>query len=262
VDLAQEKDIERLRQAALLLEAENRRLVAKVMELSRALSTAHGEDARLLQLRIQEVEDQLARRNHLLFGPSSEKTPTSNSAPQERAPRRGHGPSEQPKLSVVENVLSLDEADRVCNSCGGQLLEWEGQLEESEEVHVLARKFVLVKHLRKKYRCRCRGCIDVALPPPKLFEGARYSVDFAIEVAIQKYLDHLPLERQVRVMKREGLEVTSQTLWDYIEHLVQLVEPGHARLGEFQLIQPVLGADETGWLLMGAPSGERTRWHL
>ena len=78
VDLAREKDIERLRQAALLLETENRRLVGKVMELSRALSTAQGEDARLLQLRIQELEDQLARRNQLLFGPSSERTPTSN----------------------------------------------------------------------------------------------------------------------------------------------------------------------------------------
>jgi len=32
--------------------------------------------------------------------------------------------------------------------------------------------------------------------------GRRYSADFAVEVAISKYLDHLPLERQVRIMRR------------------------------------------------------------
>lgn len=64
---------------------------------------------------------------------------------------------------------------------------------------------------------------------------------------MQKYLDHLPLERQVRIMKREGLDVTSQTMWDYLERLVRLLEPAHARLGKYQLTVPVVGADETRW---------------
>jgi hypothetical protein len=33
---------------------------------------------------------------------------------------------------------------------------------------------------------------------------------FAIEVAIGKDLDHLPLERQARIMRREGLATESQ----------------------------------------------------
>ena len=37
----------------------------------------------------------------------------------------------------------------------------------------------------------------------------RYSPEFAIEVATNKYLDHLPLTRQARRMKRQGLHVTS-----------------------------------------------------
>ncbi len=31
-------------------------------------------------------------------------------------------------------------------------------------------------------------------------------------------------------MKREGLDVESQTLWDYLERLVRLVAPAHDRL--------------------------------
>lgn len=261
MDLRQERDIERLREAALLLEAENLRLVGKVSELTRALAGAKGEDAKQIQLRISELEAQLARRNQMLFAPSSEKRPAQRPS-REPADRRGHGPTAQPMLPVVERVLELDAADQRCVSCGGELQAWAGQFEESEEVHVLERRFVVVKHRRQKYRCRCGGCVETALPPLKLFEGARYSIDFAIEVAISKYVDHLPLERQARIMAREDLLVTSQTLWDYLERLVRLLEAAYARLGDYQLIQPVLGADETRWLLMGAPPGERSKWHV
>ncbi|MFL5358823.1 transposase [Archangium sp.] len=61
--------------------------------------------------------------------------------------------------------------------------------------------------------------METALGPPKLQPGGRYSVDFAVEVAVAKYLDHMPLEWQVRIMQREGLVVDSQTLWDQIDAL-------------------------------------------
>ncbi len=46
---------------------------------------------------------------------------------------------------------------------------------------------------------------------PRGAESVTYAPEFAVEVAIGKYCDHRPLERQVRVMRREGLDVTSQT---------------------------------------------------
>ena len=92
-----------------------------------------------------------------------------------------------------------------------------GQFEESEEITVVQREFKLVKHLRKKYRCRCNACVVTAPGPLKLQAGGRYSIEFAVEVAASKYADHFPLERQVRMMAREGLHVSSQTLWDQID---------------------------------------------
>jgi hypothetical protein len=35
-----------------------------------------------------------------------------------------------------------------------------GQFEESEEVTVVERCFVLAQHRRKKYRCSCNGCVQ------------------------------------------------------------------------------------------------------
>ncbi len=263
MDIQRESNVERLRQAALLLEAENQRLVAKVLQLTRQLSTARGEDASALQLRISELEQQLAKRNHLLYGTSSEVRQRGQKAETyEKVKRPGHGPKPQPHLEVVEKVHLLEAADQTCNSCGGALSEWQGQFEDSEEVEVVQRKFVLLKHRRQKYRCTCGGCVETAPAPPKLFEGARYSIDWAIEVAVQKYLDHLPLERQVRIMAREGLSVDSQTLWDYLERLVRLLKPAWDRLHQHALRKPVIGADETRWPLMGAKNGEPSRWQV
>ena len=251
--LQEEKDIEVLRQAALLLEAENKRLSAQVVELTRQLMKARGEDASKLQERLAVVEEQLARRNHQLFGPSTEKEhqPSSGKAPAEKTPRRGHGPREQPELLIEPVLHDLDEADKQCPKCGGELKEMVGQYEEAEEIDVVERHFVIKKHQRKKYRCACNAHIETALGPPKLFEGARYSIDFAIEVAVQKYLDHLPLERQVRIMSREGLIVDSQTLWDYLFALVRLVMSAYLALLEYLRSREILGVDESRWWLLG-----------
>ncbi|MDI3292192.1 IS66 family transposase, partial [Polyangium sp. 15x6] len=215
-----------------------------------------------LKLRIAELEQQIAQKNRLLFGEKSERrggdeqdTPPAPPKP----PQKGHGPKAQPSLPVVEVVHELDEADKVCGSCGGALEVWEGQFEESEEVDVAPRRFELKKHKRQKYRCRCGGCVETAPAPMKLFEGARYSIDFAVEVAVEKYLDHQPLERQVRKMRREGLLVESQTLWDQLERLARPLAPGYEALVQYVLAQGVIGADETRWPLMG--KNEPSRWH-
>jgi transposase len=62
--------------------------------------------------------------------------------------------------------------------------------------------------------------------------GARYSPAFAIEVAVSKYADHLPLERQVRIMRREGLMVDSQTLWDQLATVAEVLRPTYEALGQ------------------------------
>jgi transposase len=250
-------DGEQLRQAAKLLERENERLVRQVLDLKQRLASAEGKGSEQLEL-LAELEHQLALRNQKLFGRSSEKRGSAK-ASSEPAPQTGHGPREQPELAVVEREHLLDDADHVCPSCGGHLAEMTGQSEDSEEVDVLERQFVLVRHKRKKYRCACGGCVETALGPEKLIAGGRYSIDFAVSVAIAKYADHLPLERQVRIMKRQGLVADSQTLWDQINALARHLQPAHEALHRYVLAQPTIGADETFWRLMEG-NGDNKRW--
>jgi len=265
LDLSNEKDPEILRQAAVILERENTRLVGKVVELTNELLALKGASPDDLQLKITQLEAQLAVRNHLLFGRSSERRPVEKVAPSEKKVQAGHGPREQPALPVVEKFFGLDPADQICPKCGKVLSEFKGQYEESEEIIVVERRFFLEKQKRLKYRCECNACIETAPGPVKLFPGARYSVDFALEVANAKYQDHQPLERQVRIMAREGLVVDSQTLWDQIERLARILGSLKEAIHAYVLEQAVIGADETRWRLLdgkGRDAGEAKQWQV
>jgi transposase len=143
------------------------------------------------------------------------------------------------------------------------MAEWPGQTEDSEEISVIERRFVVTTHKRQKYRCRCNAAILTAPGPLKLIEGGRYSLAFAVEVAVQKYAEHLPLDRQVRQMRRQGLVVTSQTLWDQIYALSQVLLPTYQALRMHVLSADVVHADETPWkLLQKAPSKTWYVWGL
>ena len=260
LELRAEKDLETLRQAALILERENERLIEKNLELQRRLMRLQNATPEQMQRYITQLEQQLRQAVQRVVGGNSEKTKRDPKAadPEQKEPKPGHGPKEQPELPKLEQLHELDDADRDnCATCGGVLHVMKGQFEESEEISVVERKFVLLKHMRQKYACDCHSVVETALGPDKLIEGGRYSIDFAVEVAVQKYLDHLPLERQVRIMAREGLETNSQTLWDQLNALASKLDPAWTRLQQYVLSHAVIGADETHWKYLEKGGGER-----
>lgn len=263
--LEHEKDPKVLRQAALLLEAENRRLVQKVSELMRRLHTLEGKDEGQLALEIERLNAQLDKVQQQLYGRSSEKRKSPNDSQESteaegtESKRTGHGPRTQPNLPIKEQVHDLDEPDKTCPKCGGGLEEWKGQEEESEEITVIRRQFVLLEHKRKKYRCGCNGHVEVAPGPIKLIPGGRYSLDFAVEVGVDKYGDHMPLEREVRRMAREGLETSSQVLWDQLDALARVLAPLHGAIGDHVRKGGVLLVDETPWWML---KKARQKWQL
>ena len=264
--LDQEKDPNVLHQAIELLQHHNRALAAKIAELLRELAEAKG-DSGFQQVRIAGLEKQLAKLTKQVFGPSTEQRPAGatedgQSEDEKKKKKSGHGPTKQPKLLVVDVDHTLDDADKTCPSCGGGLHEMKDQFEEAGEIDVLPMRFIYKNHRRQKYTCTCGSCIDTALGPDKLVPGGRYSVDFAIYVAISKYCDHLPLERLVRMMSRDGLVVTSQTLWDQIERLARIVASVLPRLLSHVLGHRVVGADETTWEMFDKKPGQGKSWYV
>ncbi len=146
----------------------------------------------------------------------------------------------------------------MCPRCGNALREMNGQFEESEEIDVVAREFRIVRHKRQKYSCSCGECVETALGPDKLIAGGRYSLSFGVEVAQSKFEDHQPLARQVKQMRRSGLEVTSQTLWDQTHALAVHLRPSYGALRNAVLGSSVIGMDETHWRLL--EKGKTKKW--
>jgi transposase len=105
--------------------------------------------------------------------------------------------------------------------------------------------------------CRCGGCIETAPGPERAAPGSRYSLALAIEVVLDKYLDHIPLERQARIMDRHGLAITSQTLWDLANALAYRLQRIDAALLDHMLAQPVIGFDQTGWPRLDGSGGKK-----
>jgi len=200
-------------------------------------------------MELELLKEQLAAMQRQVFGESSERRPVDKKIDDEKpdTPRRGHGPKSQPNLPVEEVTHTLEEKERTCAICGETLTEMGDQAEESEEITVVGVEYRILKHRRQKYRCRCNEQVMTAPGPAKLIPGGRYSVDFAVHVAEQKYLDHLPLERQVRAMERAGLNVDSQTIWDQISVLARHLEPSYRALCRLVLEADVVFADETFW---------------
>lgn len=252
VNIDTEKDIERLRQAARLLALENTRLHDRLQQLVRQLADARGDQRGQLELELSRLREQIERQNRTLYGRSSERRTGSDpaKASPKKPPQPGHGPSPQPELPIVEVVEPLDPPDCTCPQCGGQLAPMDGQFEEADEVDVVERSFRIVRRKRQKYTCRCGGCVETSPLAPRVVPGGRYSNAFAVAVAIAKYADHLPLARQVAQMRRLGLKVTSQTLWDQLWALYGVLAPSYEAVQDYVLSELVIGADETTWPLM------------
>lgn len=177
---------------------------------------------------------------------------------------KGHGRRRQPHLEVVEREHTLGPDQRTCGVCGGELEQWAGQEQRAREVDVVHKRYVVVEHVRRKYRCRCGSCIQTAPAPEKLKEGSAYSIGFGVDVAVEKYGDGLALETQAKAMGRSGLLVDSQTLWDQVDTVAFWCIGAYRALRDDVLSHMVVGVDETTWRLMTNKKGQTgsERWWI
>ncbi len=244
-----------------LLEAEVHALHQKLLAARRELAQLRGQGAQQaleeLIAELQRTEAARQQREKELFEAQSQAAPPQS---EMKPVRSGHGPRPQPKLPTIEQIHELEAKDRSCKVCGGEMVPMGEQFETLEEITVIERQYVTKVHKRRKYRCKCNSCVTTAPMPPRLIPGGRYSTDFAIHVAVSKYLDHAPLERQSREMDRHGLVVTTQALWDQLDALASTAEPTADALGRLVVKAPVMHADETRWPLLDGQSSPWTVW--
>jgi transposase len=251
------EDLDLARQVVQLLEKENARLHTRVELLVRENASLRGEEGqKQLELELLRLQEQMKALQQRMFGASSERRARDAGAGEKQKPTPPDGVREQKSLPLEENTHELPDEDRLCKKCGRSLAECAGKTEDHEEVDVVERRFVLRKHKRKIYGCEC-GSETVAPGPLTLPGGGRYSIGFAVEVAFEKWCAHSPLERQVRIMLGQGLDISSNTLWEQTERLARVLRPTHLLLREYVVSSCLVHADETPWYLLDKG---RSKW--
>jgi transposase len=259
-------------------------LRAQVLELSREVARLKGEQETDKQLFLsQKLEDQLSRLQKKFFGSGTEQIPHTearvdrpNGHPKESLKLHGeyvqdgkealtHGikPGGPVTFTYKMSERELARENLLRNIVGGAAAwaEVPGLYQEAREITVFERVYQEVLHRQAKYRLKAafnrtgKEVLITAPGPAKLRPGSRYSVDFAVSVAVDKYEYHLPLERQRRKMEAQGLEVDTKTLYGLCEALATHCEAVVPRiradiLSDFSCAH----VDESPWPIIGQES--------
>jgi len=240
--------------------ATNKKLAAENEELRNQLGIKGTQ--------ILLLSEKLVLIRHELFGASSErrKKDLQSESHDDTIPRSPTQKLQKPSiryqmLDLVESHFDFQDVP-TC-SCCSHVMEKMNQVEQSEEVDVIPKKFFVRRILREKYRCtHCHGSIQTAPGPGKIVKGGSYSINFALDIVEQKYVHHLPIERIKKQYQKLGLEgIEGPTLIEQTHHVAdKLRRVARAILAEI-LESPVLHADETTWrMLEGHPKKSWFLW--
>lgn len=132
----------------------------------------------------------------------------------------------------------------ICPCCGEERKRIGEEITEELE-YIPARLFVK-EHVRGKYACKkCQEGVVIADLPARPIEKGRPGAGLLAHVAISKYGDHLPLYRQEKIFRREGVDISRSTLGDWIGWTADLLEPIVKETGRGLLEKTLIQSDDT-----------------
>lgn len=243
------------------------------VELQKAYQEELDRKARAAQLKMN-LEDKILILKKLIFGRKSEKRPeaTDRERDNNQTELLIHSRSIVPRLAE-KNIKKLAEDEVIMTLTDDELKkeselrgienpsaeQWEKEIyffETSTEVTVLERQYKKTIYKRQKYRLKeefnnfDKEVIITAPNPEKLLPGCSYSVDFATSVVTDKYINHIPLERQTRMMESLDLKnMSTKTLYNLCLAVSVHLGPIAEKIKNDVLSQKklVVHADETPW---------------
>ncbi len=280
--LENENDPRILKELAKLMSAE-------IVKLQSQLKKYESERDEALQQKFS-AEESLMILQKKMFGKSSEKSEKESDdfdrlRSAEESELTLHSQNIVPPVSkkqtkkldeeIIYSELSeaeLMKASEEMNLESTAASQWEkldGLVEESVMVTVVERKFLRKVIRRQKYKLKQEFnktgkevvLITAEHPELRLAPGCGYSIDFATAVIVDKFLYHLPYERQVREMASLGLQnMSTQVLYNVARltglHFESIVEEIKNEI----LSKSLVHADETTWPINNKKDSDGYMW--
>ena len=220
--------------------------------------------------RVQLAEWQIAQLKKQYFGPSADKVATAQEnlsteqglldvlaepstppatadvvLPETPAKSASKRPARHPQPNVVETVVErIEPADKVCEHCGKT--KHEIGCEKSERYEFVPAKLVRHEIVRPQYACPCgEGKVVIASAPAVLIDKGLADASLVSQVALAKYVDHVPLFRQQQQFQRLGFNVARTTLCGWVEKAAEWLQPIVREMKRELLATDYLQVDET-----------------
>jgi transposase len=95
----------------------------------------------------------------------------------------------------------------------------------------------------KKYSCDCT--VKTAGKPTQPIEKSTAGAGLLSQVIVSKYADHAPLNRQAKIFRRFGADLSVQTMCGWMGQCAALLDPLYLCLKDFVLSSKVVGTDDT-----------------
>jgi transposase len=184
-------------------------------------------------------------RDQAAIAPSEGAAPAPPaSSPKSPRKRQGHGRQQLPQtLERRRVVYDLEAHQRQCPLCQSQL-ERIGE-EISERLEYVPASFLVIEEACQKYACT-KGCTVVTAGKPMApIEKGLPGPGLLAHVATSKYGDHIPLHRQEQIYQRHGVDLSRQTMCDWMRGCTHLVEPMYELMKEQVLGSKAVQTDDT-----------------
>lgn len=251
-----------------------------IEELQKRCVQLERENAELTA-KLNWFMEQFRLSKHRQFGSSSERTvpeqqqlslfneaeaearpdlaePTVETITYKRRKQRGHREAMLEDLPVETIEYRLPAEEQVCSCCGGPLHEM--STEVRQELQIIPAQVKVVKHIRYVYACRRCEREEINTPivtapaPSPVFPGSLASPSAMAYIMNQKYGEGLPLYRQEQQFTKLGIELSRQTLANWVLHgannWLTLI---YDRMHEYLLKRDILHADETKLQVLHEP---------
>lgn len=195
---------------------------------------------------------------------ATERAAAAVSAKRERAETpQGHGREAFPAHLPREVVAcTVPEEKRACPECGKAMSRI--GTEATERGHLVPAHFVVRRFEREKLACPAGCAVVTAKAPEPLVRRAKYEPSAYAHVTVSKYQDHCPLHRMQGIFKRQGAQLSKQTMWDMLLTVdEQLAQPVLVEMCRQIRESGLLQADESPVQMRledGKGSRETTVW--
>ena len=147
-----------------------------------------------------------------------------------------------------------------CEACGADLVKIGEDV--SEQLDVEPARFFVHRHIRPQYACRICETVTAEPIPAAVIQGSLGAPGLHAWIAVQKFMDHLPLYRIEQISDRYGVPIARSTLAEWMGRIGVALQPLADRLAELLRQRTILHADETPVPQLDPGKGKTKRAYL